>query len=157
VHIYFSARRLHEPKAEPTGATANGAKPPWLILNVWQRTMIFLGLFFIAFGAFTLFQARLPREKRKIYARSNGWPWRKKDRKPSGRYSCISFGVSFSAAGILLSLAALNIAQIDDVYIPIVSILLFVIMIAGVTVDGLKKEPNQQASQPTAPSGRGSC
>ena len=111
--------------------------------------MIFFGLFFIGGGIFALFQARLPRAERKIFPiRSNGWPWQKKDRKPLGRYSCIGSGIFFSVAGVVIFVRALHLLPIDDAYFLLGSIPLFLVMIAGAILDGVKTEPNQ-APEPT--------
>jgi hypothetical protein len=113
--------------------------------------MAFVGLFFLIFGSFTLLQARLPRHQRKIFPGRAGSL--KKGRQPLGRYSCIGMGGGFFVIGLSLTLAGFGIVKIEPAMLLLGSIPPFLLMIAGVIADDLKKEPNQP-TQPT-PSGRG--
>jgi len=113
--------------------------------------MIFLGLFFVGFGVFSLLQARLPRERRKIFPRGSK-PWKDKAARPLGKYSCICFGIFCSVVGVYLSLEALSVIHVDGVYQLLGSIPLFLIMIVGVILDDVKKEPNQPP-EPTRQAG----
>lgn len=102
--------------------------------------MPWLGLFFIALGGFALSQARLPRHKRKIVPGRGGW--RRKGRQPLGRYSCISSGGSFLTAGVFIALTGFHVIEIEPAMLLLGSIPLFLIMIAGVIADDVKKEPS---------------
>jgi hypothetical protein len=93
-----------------------------------------LGAWFVLFGAFVLFQARVPEEKRKFLFGLK--------RTPAGTATCLGFGTFFMTVGTLFALEEIRVIHIPAHYL-IFGLIPFSILIGCVVRDrSIKRKYN---------------